>query len=70
MTDAVVFDHVGKVFPTRDSSFAALDDISFTVPEGSVTGVVGTSGAGKSTLIRMVNGLETCLLYTSPSPRD
>lgn len=59
MTDAVVFDHVGKVFPTRDSSFAALDDISFTVPEGSVTGVVGTSGAGKSTLIRMVNGLET-----------
>ena len=59
MTDAVVFDHVGKVFPTRDSSFAALDDISFSVPEGSVTGVVGTSGAGKSTLIRMVNGLET-----------
>lgn len=59
MTDAVVFDHVGKVFPTRDSSFSALDDISFTVPKGSVTGVVGTSGAGKSTLIRMVNGLET-----------
>ena len=59
MTDAVVFDHVGKVFPTRDKTFTALDDITFSVPEGSVTGVVGTSGAGKSTLIRMVNGLET-----------
>lgn len=59
MTDAVVFDHVTKVFPTREGSFTALDDISFAVPEGSVTGVVGTSGAGKSTLIRMVNGLET-----------
>lgn len=59
MTDAVIFDHVSKVFETKDSSFTALDDITLTVPEGSVTGVVGTSGAGKSTLIRTVNGLET-----------
>ncbi len=59
MTDAVVFDHVTKVFPGREGSFTALDDVSFAVPDGSVAGVVGTSGAGKSTLIRMVNGLET-----------
>lgn len=57
--NAVVFDHVSKVFDTRDGSFTALDDITFSVPAGSVAGVVGTSGAGKSTLIRTVNGLET-----------
>lgn len=57
--DAVVFDHVSKTFETRNGSFTALDDISFTVPKGSVSGVVGSSGAGKSTLIRTVNGLET-----------
>lgn len=58
-SDAVVFDHVTKVFEGRGSDFTALDDITFTVPEGTVAGVVGTSGAGKSTLIRTVNGLET-----------
>ena len=57
--NAVVFDGVTKVFDTGDSSFTALDDITFAVPEGGISGVVGTSGAGKSTLIRTVNGLET-----------
>jgi D-methionine transport system ATP-binding protein len=35
-----------------------LKDVSFTVEEGSVFGVVGHSGAGKSTLLRCLNGLE------------
>lgn len=56
---AIVFNHVSKTFDTASGQFAALDDISFTVPKGGVSGVVGTSGAGKSTLIRTVNGLET-----------
>lgn len=34
-----------------------VDDVSFRVPEGTVTAVVGTSGAGKSTLLRMINRL-------------
>ena len=57
--NAVVFDGVTKVFDTGATSFTALDDITFAVPEGGISGVVGTSGAGKSTLIRTVNGLET-----------
>ena len=56
---AVAFEHVSKVFDTSSGDFAALDDITFTVPTGGISGVVGTSGAGKSTLIRTVNGLET-----------
>jgi ABC-2 type transport system ATP-binding protein len=36
----------------------AVDDISFTVPPGSVTGFLGPNGAGKSTTMRMVVGLD------------
>ena len=36
----------------------ALDDISFTVENGHVIGVVGENGAGKSTLFRCIAGLD------------
>jgi ABC-2 type transport system ATP-binding protein len=32
----------------------AVSDVSFSVPEGSVFGLVGSDGAGKSTLLRMI----------------
>jgi ABC-2 type transport system ATP-binding protein len=35
----------------------ALDSVSFEVPSGSVTGLVGRNGAGKSTSIRCMAGL-------------
>ncbi|GAA3909140.1 ABC transporter ATP-binding protein [Halomonas cibimaris] len=35
----------------------AVDDISFTVPEGKFCALVGTSGCGKSTTLRMINRL-------------
>jgi ABC-type polar amino acid transport system ATPase subunit len=37
---------------------AVLDDVSLTVPESTVTCVIGPSGSGKSTLLRCVNRLE------------
>ena len=40
----------------------ALDDVSFSVAEGSVTALVGPNGAGKTTLLRCVAGLEEPLL--------
>src|ERR1700710_2873933 len=36
----------------------AVDDLSFTVPPGVVTGFLGPNGAGKSTTMRMILGLD------------
>ena len=36
----------------------ALDNVSLTVREGSVTGIIGHTGSGKSTLVQLFNGLE------------
>ena len=36
----------------------AVDEVSFTVPEGSLTVLLGPSGCGKSTILRLIAGLE------------
>jgi len=36
----------------------AVDDLSFTVRSGSITGLLGPNGAGKSTTMRMIVGLD------------
>ena len=48
-------EHVTKCFGT----FKALDDLSMTVPKGTVYGLVGPNGAGKSTAIRLLTGVYT-----------
>lgn len=40
-------------------SFRAVDSISFTIPRGSIVGVLGKNGAGKTTTIRMLLGITT-----------
>ena len=35
----------------------AVDDVSFSIPEGSIFGLLGPNGAGKTTLLRMVTGI-------------
>ena len=46
--------HLSKNF----RSFKAIDDLSFEVPDGQVTGFLGPNGSGKSTTMRMCVGLE------------
>src|ERR1700741_3541460 len=54
MTDAIALHGVNK----RYGDFAALDDINFAVPAGSLTALLGPSGSGKSTLLRAIAGLD------------
>ena len=50
--------NLSKTFKTADSSLDALKDVSLTIPDGDVYGIIGMSGAGKSTLVRCINMLE------------
>ncbi|MCA5892427.1 ATP-binding cassette domain-containing protein [Isoptericola sp. NEAU-Y5] len=45
--------HVEHVLPDGRT---LLDDVSFRVPEGSITALVGPNGAGKTTLLRLLSG--------------
>ena len=50
--------HITKDFGTGDAAIHALRDISLTVEDGEIFGIIGLSGAGKSTLVRCINLLE------------
>jgi sulfate transport system ATP-binding protein len=42
----------------RFGDFVAVEDVSISVPTGSLTALLGPSGSGKSTLLRVISGLE------------
>ena len=50
--------HITKRFPTPEGELTALHDVSLTIGDGDIFGIVGMSGAGKSTLVRCLNLLE------------
>lgn len=47
-----------KTYSLTDGSVEALKDVSLSIPDGDVFGIIGMSGAGKSTLVRCINMLE------------
>ena len=50
--------HLNKTFESGDQAVDALKDITLTVNDGDIYGIIGMSGAGKSTLVRCINMLE------------
>ena len=49
---------LSKTFTLADGHVDALKDITLTVEDGDIFGIIGMSGAGKSTLVRCINLLE------------
>ena len=50
--------NLSKTFPSGSGGVEALKNVSLTIPDGEIYGIIGMSGAGKSTLVRCINMLE------------
>lgn len=51
-TESITFDDVSYVYDERDKS--AVENISFKIEKGKVTGIIGQTGAGKSTIMNLL----------------
>jgi ABC-2 type transport system ATP-binding protein len=56
MTSLVSARNVSKFY----GSTRAVDDVSFEIAKGTITGLIGPNGAGKTTLLKAVLGLTDC----------
>ena len=54
----ITISHLTKVFETKGARVTALEDVSLTIEDGAIQGIIGMSGAGKSTLLRCLTLLE------------
>ena len=57
----IVLQNLTKIFPGRGKSseeVIAVNDFSFTLPDGKLVGLLGPSGCGKSTTLYMISGLQ------------
>lgn len=58
LREMIQLQNLSKTFNTSNGQLVAVDDVTLTVEQGEIFGIIGYSGAGKSTLIRLLNGLE------------
>ena len=58
----VVLQNLTKIFPSRNKKVGeevvAVNDFTFTIPDGKLVGLLGPSGCGKSTTLYMISGLQ------------
>ncbi len=58
----VELQNLTKIFPSRNKKAGgeviAVNDFTFTIPDGMLVGLLGPSGCGKSTTLYMISGLQ------------
>ncbi len=57
MSDLLALEHVDVGFATEVGRVSAVSDVSLSVSEGEIFGLVGESGCGKTTLAMALMGL-------------
>jgi ABC-type lipoprotein export system ATPase subunit len=57
-TDLIQVEHLCRTISTHTQKTVLLDDITFTVPAGSLFAINGPSGSGKSTVLNMITGID------------
>jgi len=55
----ITYESVTKIFGMGGDAVTALDNVSFTIPQGEIVVFLGPSGCGKTTTLRLTNRLET-----------
>ena len=50
--------HLTREYISGDTKVTAIDNISFSIPQGSFTSIVGKSGSGKTTLLNLLGALD------------
>jgi putative ABC transport system ATP-binding protein len=56
--DLIQVEHLCRTISTHAQKTVLLDDITFTVPAGSLFAINGPSGSGKSTILNMITGID------------
>ena len=54
----ITINNLFKIFKSGDAEIRAVDDVSFTIPEGQFVAITGRSGSGKSTLLYQLGLLD------------
>ncbi len=54
----IKINNLSKIFKSGDAEIRAVDDVSFSIPEGQFVAITGRSGSGKSTLLYQLGLLD------------
>ena len=57
--DGIRAEHLTRSYQMGETVIRAVDDISFAIPPGKYTIILGASGAGKSTVLNLIGGMDS-----------
>ena len=59
MLSNIEVDSLTVNYTSKNHSFTALEDVSFSIEAGEFVSIIGSSGCGKSTLLSILEGINT-----------